>query len=91
MKLRVAEALSLGVPVIGTRAGLLGYADAPTFGRVVGSIGEMESAIRELAEDDAVAESLDLAARDSWVRNYSYPAFEARLHGLLESWLEPAR
>lgn len=91
MKLRVAEALSLGVPVVGTHAGLLGYDDSAEWGCAVDRIGDMATAARELLRDPARAARCAELARDAWARRYSYPAFRERLHAYVREWTRAAR
>jgi len=88
MKLRVAEALSLGVPVVGTREGLFGYEEANEFGRVVPSIATMADAVREIITDPGLGERLAVMARRIWAQQYSYTAFSARVRAWMDE-LEP--
>lgn len=84
MKLRVAEALSLGVPVVGTRPGLSGYACVSSFGREVDSIADMAPAVLALLDDAVLLETLAEAALEVWRRHYGIDDFTVRLHGILE-------
>jgi glycosyltransferase involved in cell wall biosynthesis len=83
MKLRVAEAMSLGVPVVGTAVGLRGYEDVSRFGRAVDSVGEMGAAILELLSDPVELASLAEGARETWSARYSREVFTGRLHRIL--------
>jgi len=87
MKLRVAEALSLGVPVVGTREALLGYVEANEFGRVVASISELTGSIREIMQNPALGGALARRAREVWDARYSFDAFSFRIRGWLPTWL----
>jgi glycosyltransferase involved in cell wall biosynthesis len=83
MKFRVAEALSLGVPVVGTRLGFLGYEPVDAFGAATESIADMGNAVCRILEDDALASRLAQQAVDEWSQRYSFAAFERRVHSLL--------
>lgn len=83
MKLRVAEALSLGVPIMGTEQGLRGYTNVSSFGVEVASLRDMVDAIQKLMNDPATLERLSFGARRAWESHYSFDAFEARLHRIL--------
>lgn len=84
MKLRVAEALSLGIPVVGTRLGLRGYESVSSFGREVEKISDMSQAVLDLLGDPSLLESLAEAARGVWQRHYGIDGFTTRLHGIIE-------
>lgn len=84
MKLRVAEALSAGVPVVGTKRGLRGYADVEQFGLAVENIPDMTSAVARLLKDQSKLAELSLGAHRVWKRFYCYESFRDRLHGLLD-------
>lgn len=84
MKLRVAEALSLGLPIVGTRLGLRGYECVSSFGRAVESIAEMSQVVLDLLDDTSLLESMADAARGVWQELYGIAGFTARLHGILE-------
>jgi hypothetical protein len=87
MKLRVAEALSLGVPVVGTREGLFGYADANDCGRAVDSVAAMAAPIRDLVQHPDLAAELASRARAIWEEKYSFDAFSARLGTWVRDWI----
>ncbi|NLI35633.1 MAG: glycosyltransferase family 4 protein [Bacteroidales bacterium] len=88
MKLRVAEAMSYGVPVVGTKLGLRGYGDDISFGITVDSIEEMADPIKEIICNDDKASYFMLAARKEWENNYSYHQFRNRLHSWIKLWLD---
>lgn len=79
MKLRVAEALSLGVPVVGTSAGMLGYERVEEFGRAVPGMEQMAAAIKEVLNSPPLGARLAAGARTEWESRYSYPAFARRV------------
>ena len=84
MKLRVAEAMSLGVPVVGTRAGLRGYEDISKFGQEVLSVNDMRDAVLSLLSDPSRLASCAKAAREIWAKRYSMEIFTVRIHGFLD-------
>lgn len=84
MKVRVAEALSCGVPVVGTHLGLKGYADVDSFGVQTESIEEMGSAIKELVSTDlSKLERLAQGAASAWRSSYSFESFATRLSAVV--------
>jgi len=84
MKLRVAEALSYGVPVVGTQNGLRGYNNISQFGVVVEDIGHMTSVIRDLLENNGMKlSSLSSNAYTIWKEQYSFDVFSNRLHTII--------
>lgn len=87
MKLRVAEAMSLGVPVVGTRVGLRGYEEICQFGQAVESMDDMQDAIRSLFADRPRLASYATAAREIWKEKYSIGTFTLRLHRYLDDLL----
>lgn len=84
MKLRVAEALSLGLPIVGTRLGLRGYECVSSFGCAVESIAEMSQVVLDLLDNTSLLESMADAAPRVWQELYGIAGFTARLHGILE-------
>jgi len=86
MKLRVAEAMSLGVPVVGTEVGLRGYEKIDYFGRSVKSISEMSNIILELLQEPSRLTTYSEAAIDIWKKQYSIDTFTHRLHGILDDF-----
>ena len=85
MKLRVAEALSYGVPVIGTINGLRGYRNISQFGFAVEEIGQMTAVIKGLLTDhEDKLTALASNAYTIWKEHYSFEVFSRRLHSILE-------
>ena len=91
MKLRVAEAMSLGVPVVGTRMGLKGYENISLFGRMVETVPEMGPVILEWERDLLGLATLSESAVSLWKEKYSLDVFKARMHQVLDSLLPPER
>lgn len=87
MKLRVAEAMSLGIPVVGTRLGLRGYEEISQFGQAVESMNDMQDAILKLLADESRLASCAKAAREIWEEQYSIDTFTLRLHRYLDDLL----
>jgi glycosyltransferase involved in cell wall biosynthesis len=83
MKLRVAEALSMGVPTVGTDKGLRGYEQIDRFGRVVADARDVLPAARDLLADENTAAGLAAGAIDSWRTDYAIDVFSMRLHRIL--------
>lgn len=86
MKLRVAEAMSLGVPVVGTHAGLRGYREIAKFGCEVESVADMKNAVLGLLADSSCLTSCAKAAREIWNEYYSMNIFTARIHHMLDDF-----
>lgn len=87
MKLRVAEAMSYGVPVVGTTLGLRGYAGIHDYGYAVPAVSDMTEPLVAVATNAALATQLARGARAAWLEHYSYAALSTRLHGWLREWL----
>lgn len=91
MKLRVAEALSHGVPVVGTEAGLRGY--EPERGVAVLTAPAMDG-IAPLLEgvlaDPARLEAMGSAAHAAWRTRLSYAPFAARVDAVVSDLLGAA-
>jgi glycosyltransferase involved in cell wall biosynthesis len=86
MKLRVAEALSLGIPVVGTKCGLKGYDDIGTYGFSINDIPEMARVIRQLLTDDHTKLiDMSCAARSAWSSKYSFEAFSNRIQSVADN------
>jgi len=85
MKLRIAEALSYGVPVVGTLLGLRGYNHVESFGAAVESIHDMNDAVLTLIESTERLKELSLSAIELWKHNYTFKAFRSRIHSILDS------
>lgn len=88
MKLRVAEALSHGVPVVGTEAGLRGY--EPERGVAVltaPAIDGMVPLLEGLLADSARHEAMAVAARAAWRTRLSYEPFAARVDAVVSDLL----
>lgn len=83
MKLRVAEALSLGVPVVGTDKGLRGYENVSQCGYSVPTVSDMTEPIRNLMSDEIKLESLASSAAGVWKLQYSFEVFCKRIHSIL--------
>lgn len=84
MKLRVAEAISLGLPIVGTRNGLRGYKDIGDYGYEVNDIKDMAIVIKKLLTDDySKLVSLSSAAKIAWASNYSFESFRKRIHSVV--------
>lgn len=84
MKLRVAEALSYGVPVVGTVLGLRGYDNVESFGVAVESIHDMNDAVLTLIESTEKLKELSLSAIELWKHNYTFKVFRSRIHSILD-------
>jgi glycosyltransferase involved in cell wall biosynthesis len=87
MKLRVAQALSYGVPVVGTRLGLRGYDDVESFGIAVESIDSMREAVLEITANVEMLRQLSLNAVELWKRRYTLDVFRSRVHSILKKSL----
>jgi glycosyltransferase involved in cell wall biosynthesis len=85
MKLRVAEALSYGVPVVGTVLGLRGYDNVESFGVAVESIHDMNEAVLTLIESTERLKKLSLSAIELWEDRYTFKIFRSRIHSILDS------
>jgi glycosyltransferase involved in cell wall biosynthesis len=83
MKLRVAEALSLGIPVVGTKGGLRGYSCVDRYGIAVDSIANMAEPLVMMLSNDHLLKELSANALEVWSELYSYDSFSNRLHELL--------
>jgi glycosyltransferase involved in cell wall biosynthesis len=83
MKLRVAEALSLGIPVVGTKGGLCGYDCVDRYGIAVDSIANMAEPLVMMLSNDHLLKELSANALEVWSELYSYTSFSNRLHELL--------
>lgn len=83
MKLRVAEALSLGIPIVGTKRGLCGYSSVDRYGIVVDSISDMIEPLVMMLSNDHLLKELSANAYEVWSELYSYNSFNNRLHELL--------
>lgn len=81
MKLRVAEAMSLGVPVLGTRLALRGYEGVDRFGVLTDSVDAMAGPLEDLISDQAAPALRAMAerAQREWRVTYSQAVFERRL------------
>jgi len=87
MKLRVAKALSIGVPVIGTKKGLKGYSNISDFGVEVNNISEMTYAIKKLVYNEDKLSALSFNAYKIWKEKYSFEVFCKRLQSILKKTL----
>ncbi|RPJ77521.1 MAG: glycosyltransferase [Alphaproteobacteria bacterium] len=83
MKLRVAQAMSYGVPVVGTKLGLRGYDDVEKYGFAVGSVSDMKDSVLTLIEDAEILKQLSLGAIEIWKRKYTYEIFRSRIYSIL--------
>lgn len=88
MKLRVAEAMSVGVPMVGTRLGLLGYETVRRFGIETEGLSDMSGAIKSLLEKPEHASHLAEGARLHWEAHYAFSAFRRRLQDIM---IQPSR
>lgn len=84
MKLRVAEALSLGIPVVGTKKGLAGYNNIDRFGFGVDTIDDMKPIINSIVSGECILRQLSEQAREVWEEHFMFKAFENRLHNIVE-------
>lgn len=84
MKLRVAEALSLGVPVVGTEKGMRGYQKIEKFGFAVNDVSDMSRVINELIKNENELKIISMNALNIWRTHYSYHAFCTRIHSILD-------
>lgn len=84
MKLRVAEALSYGVPVVGTTMGLRGYENVESFGFGVESVAGMTEAILGLLRNPVRMKELAINAYEIWKQHYAFEAFRTRIHSVLD-------
>lgn len=84
MKLRVAEAMSYGIPIVGTSAGLTGYTNIAEYGIVVDSIELMQDAIVSLIDNDSFLEMLSNGALANWEKQYNFEAFCRRVHNAIK-------
>lgn len=75
MKSRIAEALSYGVPIIGTKEGLKGYEDIASYGYKVDNIIEMETIIKKLLKNEKELGKFSLNAFKSWEKNLVFRFF----------------
>ena len=87
MKLRAAEALSHGVPIVGTEAALRGYEGTGAFGRVVADLEGMAAAVEEVLASESRLQAMADAAVDAWRARYSYEPFRDRVHGAMRELL----
>lgn len=88
MKVRVAEALSCGLPVVGTEAGLTGYGEISRFGVSVSAVQDLPNALMSVLQDEGKWTRLSKQGLAAWKEEYSYEALRCRLHRLLDGWLE---
>jgi glycosyltransferase involved in cell wall biosynthesis len=88
MKGRVAEALSYGVPIIGTQYGLRGYTDISEYGYIVNTIDDMLMPIERLLSDERALTQYSLNAYHNWVNKYSYTVYSLRLRSIILNLLE---
>jgi glycosyltransferase involved in cell wall biosynthesis len=89
MKLRVAEALSYGVPVVGTTMGLRGYENVESFGLAVESVGDMSAAILGLLLNTDRLKELSANAQKIWKQKYAFEVFKTRIHSFLAQLTSP--
>jgi len=89
MKLRVAEALSYGVPIVGTNCGLRGYEDVESFGFAVESSAGMIGGILDLLASTDRQKELSTNAFEVWKRKYTFEAFRSRIHAVLDQVSHP--
>lgn len=87
MKLRAAEAMSHGVPIVGTAAALRGYEGVETMGRVVADLEGMAGAVQEVLANESRLQAMADAAVAVWRARYSYEPFRDRVHGAMREVL----
>ncbi len=88
MKVRVAESLSCGTPVIGTQLGLEGYDDCDSYGRNVNDIKSMVLPIKQAIRNPEILEQWSRNALKYWENNYSFEIFESRIHKIIAATIK---
>lgn len=83
MKLRVAEAMSYGLPIVGTTQGMYGYANLEEFSIIVDNIELMKEVIYTLINDEIFLEDLSKGAILNWEKYYAFEAFKNRIHNVI--------